>query len=259
MRQVALVAQCSWDTHIHLPVVPAPSPAPSPALPDEPNGSADRLISDDTQMTALLAFAQRALFDPLALHAYLNPVQVPVDIVVPRTVRGWLVPPPVAAQMRKAEDENGASARARGGDSEEESKADRKARLRIGALGVLQWVMDACAQRRKLPENLLEILSDTRLWSSLCHEQMCPFAEGESLSFGYGQPGVRSYAWALLLTLLENWPDETTGLVPLLSVAVLRSSFAEPSVQVRGVMWRPWLKYLCVVHVGDIMLGKSVD
>ena len=32
--------------------------------------------------------------------------------------------------------------------------------------------------------------------------------------------------------------------MPLLSVAVLRSSFAEPSVQVRGTMWRPWLKFL---------------
>ncbi|KAH9035965.1 hypothetical protein EDB84DRAFT_1659282 [Lactarius hengduanensis] len=262
-RQVALVAQRSWDAHILLPVVPAPSPSPSPspAPTDEPNGSADRLVLDDTQMAALLAFAQRALLDPLALHAYLNPVQVPVDIVVPRTVRGRPVPPPVAAQMRKAEDENGASARVRGGESEEESEADRKARLRIGALGTLQWVLgacahllrlrggltsdarsDACAQRRKLPENLLEILSDARLWSSLCHEQTCPFAEGES--FGYGQPGVRSYAWALLLALLENWPDETAGLVPLLSVAVLRSSFTEPSVQVRGVMWRPWLKFL---------------
>jgi E3 ubiquitin-protein ligase listerin len=34
------------------------------------------------------------------------------------------------------------------------------------------------------------------------------------------------------------------SLVPILSVAVLRSSFVEPSVQVRGTMWRPWLKFL---------------
>lgn len=64
---------------------------------------------------------------------------------------------------------------------------------------------DVCAQRggHKLPESLLEILSDARLWSSLCHAQTCPFAEVES--FGYAQPGVRTYAWALLLTLLEYW------------------------------------------------------
>ncbi|KAF8268005.1 hypothetical protein EI94DRAFT_1728947 [Lactarius quietus] len=224
-RPVALIAQRSWDAHVLL-------------LPSSTN---DALVLEDTQMAALLAFAQRALIDPLALHAHLNPVQVPVDILVPRTVRGRPVHPPLAAAaspMRRAGDEN-ASARARGGESEEESEMDRKARLRIGALGALQWVLDVCAQRRghKLPESLLEILSDARLWSSLCHEQTCPFAEVES--FGYAQPGVRSYAWALLLTLLENWPDETAGLVPLLSVAVLRSSFAEPSVQVRGTMWRP--------------------
>src|SRR6266702_2925255 len=229
-RHVALVAQRSWDAHVLLPFASAPSP--SPDADRDSNASADRLVLDDTQMAALLAFAQRALIDPLALHAYLNPVQVPVDVVVPRTVRGRPVPPPVAtvaAQMRKAGEENGASARARGGESEEESESDRKARLRIGALGALQWVLgawallisdalflwggltsvarpDVCAQRRghTLPESLLEILSDARLWSSLCHEQTCPFAEVES--FGYAQPGVRSYAWALLLALLENWP-----------------------------------------------------
>jgi E3 ubiquitin-protein ligase listerin len=99
------------------------------------------------------------------------------------------------------------------------------------------------------------------LWSSLHHAQTCPFADIESI--GYAQPVVRSYAWALLLTLLENWRgtspadvpvlvdkiggdilDEMASLVPILSVAVLRSSFTEPDVQVRGTMWRPWLKFL---------------
>ena len=126
-RHVAIIAQRSWDTHVLL-------------LP-----SVDALVLDDTQMAALLAFVQRALLDPLALHAYLNPVQVPVDIVVPRTVRGRPVPPPVAAASptRRTGDEN-ATARARGGESEEESEADRKARLRIGALGALQWVLGEC-------------------------------------------------------------------------------------------------------------------
>jgi E3 ubiquitin-protein ligase listerin len=55
---------------------------------------------------------------------------------------------------------------------------------------------------RKSLDDVLDILSDARLWSSLSHEQICPFADVES--FGYGQPGVRSYAWALLQALLEN-------------------------------------------------------
>jgi len=56
---------------------------------------------------------------------------------------------------------------------------------------------------RKSLDDVLDILSDARLWSSLSHAQTCPFADVES--FGYAQPGVRSYAWSLLQALLENW------------------------------------------------------
>ncbi|KAH9012188.1 hypothetical protein EDB84DRAFT_1680755 [Lactarius hengduanensis] len=138
-RQVTLVAQRLWDAHILLPVVPAPSPSPSPALTDKPNGSADRLVINDTQMATLLVFAQPAL------HAYLNPMQVPVDIVVPRT------------------DENGASVRARGGDSKEESEADRKAWLRIGALSALQWVLEVDRPTTQILTNIPP-LADRPQW-----------------------------------------------------------------------------------------------
>ena len=56
----------------------------------------------------------------------------------------------------------------------------------------------------KLADDVLDILSDSRVWSSLSHAQQCPFADIES--FGHAQPGVRSCAWTLLQTLLENWP-----------------------------------------------------
>ena len=62
---------------------------------------------------------------------------------------------------------------------------------------------------------VLDILSDARLWSSLSHVQIRPFADVES--FGYGQPGVRSYVWALLQTLLENWTGMSPTTAPLLS------------------------------------------
>ena len=42
----------------------------------------------------------------------------------------------------------------------------------------------------------------------------------------------------------DRYIDEIASLAPMLSVAVLRSSFAEPNAQVRGTMWRPWLKFL---------------
>jgi hypothetical protein len=94
---------------------------------------------DATQLTALFAFVQRALLDPLALHAYLNPVQVPVDVAVPKTIRGRPVPVvPAATQTRRADQETLARAK---GEGEEESEADRRARLRIGALGALQWIL----------------------------------------------------------------------------------------------------------------------
>ncbi len=41
-----------------------------------------------------------------------------------------------------------------------------------------------------------------------------------------------------------GYVDVTASLVPTLCVAVLRSSFAEPSEQVRGTMWRSLLKFL---------------
>jgi hypothetical protein len=95
---------------------------------------------DSTQMAALFMFVQRALLDPLALHAYLNPVQVPVDVSVPRTVRGKPVStvPLAAAPTRRADAESMARAK---GEGEEESETNRRARLRIGALGALQWIL----------------------------------------------------------------------------------------------------------------------
>ena len=126
-RVVALAAQRCWDAH----VVVAPA--------DKEGGENRKLVLDATQMTALFAFVQRALLDPLALHAYLNPVQVPVDVAVPKTIRGRPVPVvPAAAQTRRADQETPARAK---GEGEEESEADRRARLRIGALGALQWIL----------------------------------------------------------------------------------------------------------------------
>ena len=137
-RHVAPVAQSSWDTHVSFASADVNS---LDRTVDEKvgEGEDDKLVLDGVQIAALLVFVQRALLDPLALHVYLNPVQVPVDISVPKTVRGKPVPTVSAAvQTRKTDSE--AIARAKG-ESEEESETDRKARLRIGALGALQWIL----------------------------------------------------------------------------------------------------------------------
>ena len=143
-RHVAPVAQSSWDAHVSFApaeadaIADASSVAPT-AGKDE--GGGEKLVLDGAQMAALFVFVQRALLDPLALHAYLNPVQVPVDVSVPRTVRGkpvLTVSAAAAAPTRRADAESMARAK---GEGEEESETNRRARLRIGALGALQWIL----------------------------------------------------------------------------------------------------------------------
>jgi hypothetical protein len=96
-------------------------------------------LLDAMRMAALFAFVQRALLDPLALHVYLNPVQVSVDVSVPRTLRGKPVSTvSAAAQTRRTDTELMARAK---GEIEEESETNRRARLRIGALGAMQWIL----------------------------------------------------------------------------------------------------------------------
>ena len=140
-RHVAPVAQSSWDTHVSFVPADAEAAADASSLDRtvEKEGEDEKLVLDGTQMAALLVFVQRALLDPLALHANLNPVQVPVDVSVPKTVRGKPVPTVSAAvQTRRTDSEPMARAK---GESEEENETDRKARLRIGALGALQWIL----------------------------------------------------------------------------------------------------------------------
>ena len=143
-RHVAPVAQSSWDAHISFAPADAEAATDASSLDrtvdkEVGEGEDEKLVLDGTKMAALLVFVQRALLDPLALHANLNPVQVPVDVSVPKTVRGKPVPT-VSAVVQTRRTDSDPMARAKG-ESEEESETDRKARLRIGALGALQWIL----------------------------------------------------------------------------------------------------------------------
>jgi hypothetical protein len=84
-RHVAPVAQNSWDTHVSFAPVDAEAAADASSLgwtvdKEVGEGEYEKLALDSTQMAPLLVFVQRALLDPLALHAYSNPVQVPVEL-----------------------------------------------------------------------------------------------------------------------------------------------------------------------------------
>lgn len=141
-RHVAPVARGSWDAYISFAPADTDGGADASSITREAEkeGEDEKLVLDATQMAALFVFVQRALLDPLALHAYLNPVQVPVDVSVPRTIRGKPVStvPVAAAPIRRADAESMARAK---GEGEEESETNRRARLRIGALGALQWIL----------------------------------------------------------------------------------------------------------------------
>jgi hypothetical protein len=73
-------------------------------------GEDEKLVLDNTQMAALLVFVQCVLLDLLAfacvLTVLINPVQVPFDVSVPKTVCGKPVPTVSAAvQTRKTDSE----------------------------------------------------------------------------------------------------------------------------------------------------------
>lgn len=98
-----------------------------------------------TLATPLLHFTHNTLLDPLASYHELNPVQPE------------FVPPPLPhAQVRGKGDtgakrgtpapltrptQNSGDSTPRKVEDEEESEDDRKARLRIGALGIFKWVI----------------------------------------------------------------------------------------------------------------------
>jgi hypothetical protein len=114
-RQVSISARRSLDECISL------SPADN------------KLAVTGSTLSSLIAFVQRAVLDPLGLYLYLNPIQAPVNTAPPKIVRGKLIPVP---PMKKVEEPDSRPIN-------EESDEDRKARLRVGGLGVLKWLLGA--------------------------------------------------------------------------------------------------------------------
>jgi hypothetical protein len=82
---------------------------------------------------SLTNFIRRALFDPLGLYLFLNPLQ-PSSVDTPPRKPGSRSP--AVPKINTAEQIPRSK-----GDGEEELVQDRKARLRIGALGALKWIL----------------------------------------------------------------------------------------------------------------------
>ncbi|KAI9062239.1 hypothetical protein FKP32DRAFT_1593812 [Trametes sanguinea] len=228
-RQVSSFARESWSRYV--------SAAQS---------SDNKLLLDGPLFSSLWEFIQRTLLDPAGVYLYLNPPQ-PVISTPASSRKGSGRGTPV----RKDED---LSTRPKS-DEEEENEQDRKARLRIGAFGATEWVLNArislspeadgqeqAEQTTHPVDDFLSPLANHALWSSLYHGKTPPFVDTEG--FGYGQPVVRRSAWSLLQTLLQRCKAHCGPLLPVLSSAVLRSAWVEPDPLVRSAMWQPLLIFL---------------
>ncbi|KAF9818038.1 hypothetical protein IEO21_02999 [Rhodonia placenta] len=228
-RQVSLLARQSWVRSVSL----------SSAVPEQ------KLLLEGALLQQLWGYTHRTLLDPSGVYAYVNPPQAvahPPSVHQGRRGSGRAPPTPV----RKDRDEE-ASARART-EEEEENELDRNARLRIGACGAAEWIINALAgsesTAKALTDEFLAPFANPALWSALCHAQTPPFVQIDGPGFGFAQPGVRRAAWSLLQTMLRSCKAGIQGLVPVLSGAVLRSAWVEPDVNVRATMWQPLLTFL---------------
>lgn len=146
-RQVNLVANRSWKETI---VVRG-----SEDVADDPAHakSKGKVILD---VISLANFIQRAALDPGGVYLYFNPVAPPVPLSVSRTAhlkdnnKGSRSTPskgkggkgPSSVQSFAATPGGDETPRSSGkGDDQEESETDRKARLRIAALGGAKWIL----------------------------------------------------------------------------------------------------------------------
>ncbi|KAJ3574319.1 hypothetical protein NP233_g1845 [Leucocoprinus birnbaumii] len=255
-KSVSNVGKDSWDSFVRLP------PDQTKEANTADNSTNKSFLVEDSSRNAILSFVQRTILDPLSVYAYLNPppasnVPTPPDIPTPKNRRPGGSNKQSAASKhqqlaaaiaaaRKGGIEVGEPARSKT-EEYEESETDRKARLRIGGLGSLQWFLE----NGPLSEEILSFLHNPLLWSVLYHGEKAPFVEtndrkdfDSTESFGFGQPNVRKAGWGLVMRLLETHKENISRIVPVLSSAILRSAWVEPDPLVQGVMWQPLLTFL---------------
>ncbi|PIL27721.1 hypothetical protein GSI_10874 [Ganoderma sinense ZZ0214-1] len=236
-RQVSSFARDAWHRYV-----------------STSESSPDKLLLDASLLPRLWEFAQRTLLDPAGVYLYINPPQPVIPVSTPGKKGSGRGTP-----VRR--DPEPASPRAKA-DEDEENEQDRKARLRVGAFGATEWVLNAKyatpskaeekakasaveggeKEKEDVDDVFLQPLTNPALWSSLYCGKTPPFVETES--FGFEQPVVRRSAWSLLQTLVQKCKEHLDPLVSVLSGAVLRSAWVEIDPNVKGAMWQPLLVFL---------------
>ncbi|KAJ3861751.1 hypothetical protein EV359DRAFT_46545 [Lentinula novae-zelandiae] len=197
-----------------------------PAVASSASESWRKFVGASLYKAKILTYAQRAIVDPGALYAYLNPspLRTPTSAPMPHN---------------KLTGNQKTQTHSKGFDDlpldSLETDTDRDARLRVSGLGALAWVLSASSYLAEA----LDVLSDARLWSSL--------AGYDFGSFGFEQPPVRKAAWRLVGTVngaLGNFKPSISRLLHILSFSVFHSAWTEQDAGVQGVMWQPLLKFL---------------
>ncbi|KDR72553.1 hypothetical protein GALMADRAFT_752797 [Galerina marginata CBS 339.88] len=221
-RSVSAAASKSWKETILTESTEGSSPT-------------KHLLLNDQLRSSLKVFVQRVVLDPGGVYAYLNPSPPPAPASVASMKRGSGKASAVSTPRRDDGDQTPRSKQ----DEQEESEQDRKARLRIGALGAARWLIGLTS---KLSEDDISFYSNPALWTILQSSESCPWVAVES--FGFAQPNVRKAGWGLVQSLLVSQKDNLEALVPTLSTAILRSAWLELDTNVQGVMWQPLLTFL---------------
>ncbi|KAG8958385.1 hypothetical protein FRC03_009184 [Tulasnella sp. 419] len=256
-RLVSLKSKSSWDGVVSWET----------SADDEASSSVISLHT--SHLSAILGFIQKAIMDPISLHAsFLPPAPI---AVLPLTPRGAANTKQIARTPLPSPRTPDESTRPAKLDADEEVEDDRRARYRISALGALKWIAEtapllpaAAEPSEQEPETpttpfaqiqefLSSLSSYDSFWTTLYHSSKPPFLSSPSIQqdpgskvvgFGNAQPGVRKAAWFLLGSLVTRWSGMLEAQLDQISSAVLRSCFVEPDSGVRNVMWAPLLQFL---------------
>lgn len=182
------------------------------------SSSGKQLVLNDDFLSSIGAFVQRTALDPSGVYAYLNPLP-PISTVgaLPPGKKGQPGGKLSAMAIPRKDDSGTPRSKA---DEQEEGEQDRKARLRISALGATRWIFGMslstilfyCMRSKpytslgttsSLSEDFLAFSSNPALWTALHPNESCPWVDGFE-SFGFAQPNVRKAAWGLVQTLLNT-------------------------------------------------------
>jgi hypothetical protein len=126
-RSVATVASKVWEKIVS-------------TTPGDAATSGNRISLDDTTRSSLVSFIQRAALDPNGVYTSFNPVAPPPTLTVHpyQSKKGSIKGSQVSTPKR---DDAGDQTPRSKIDEQEESEQDRVARLRIGALGAMRWLL----------------------------------------------------------------------------------------------------------------------